>query len=215
MRNEIQEVATTLLVKHGYRGFKFGDLAQQLNCTRGAIHYHYRTKQNLVEAVIIEYVQKTQEDFESIWRDTHLTLSHKILKARDYNFLRYHKFNPTGVTGYPWSLISQMRSEPGLLSYKAAQALQNFGPAVDACVREAIALAKGKGELRDDAPVDDITLQIVSIINSAGPITQDSGSFARLARLYEATARIIAHAYGVDSGPDPHTQADHNHPAGL
>ena len=38
-------------------------------------------------------------------------------------------------------------------------------------------------------------MQIVSIIDSAGPITQDAGSFARLEHLYLAHMRVIAHAY--------------------
>ncbi|MGY6632139.1 MAG: TetR/AcrR family transcriptional regulator [Alkalilacustris sp.] len=207
MRAEILREATELLVNHGYHGFHFGELARRLSCTRGAIHYHFGTKQELVEEVILDYVRATEADFSHIWRDPHSTLTDKILLTRDYNFARYRKFNPTEATAHPWSLINQMRGARALLSPRALQALKGFGPAVDACVREAIALAKGKGELRSDAPVDDITLQIVSIINSAGPITQDSGSFARLDRLYRASARIIAHAYGVgdDRGQDPAT----------
>jgi hypothetical protein len=38
-------------------------------------------------------------------------------------------------------------------------------------------------------------VQIVSIIDSAGPITQDAGSFARLEHLYLAHMRVVAHAY--------------------
>jgi hypothetical protein len=56
--------------------------------------------------------------------------------------------------------------------------------------------AMAKGELRPETPVDDVTLQLVAIANSADPITQDDGSFDRLEQLYLAFARIIAHAYG-------------------
>ncbi len=45
-------------------------------------------------------------------------------------------------------------------------------------------------------PTDDVALQLVSIANSAGPITQDAGNFDRLEQLYLAFARIITHAYG-------------------
>lgn len=38
-------------------------------------------------------------------------------------------------------------------------------------------------------------MQIVSIIDSAGPITQDAGSFARPEHLYLAHNRVISHAY--------------------
>ena len=45
-------------------------------------------------------------------------------------------------------------------------------------------------------PVEDIALQLVSIANSAGPITQDAGDFDRLEQLYEAFARIMTQAFG-------------------
>lgn len=49
---------------------------------------------------------------------------------------------------------------------------------------------------RRDAPAEDIALHLVFIINGAGSITQDSGSFDELERLYLAFARVISHAYG-------------------
>jgi len=45
-------------------------------------------------------------------------------------------------------------------------------------------------------PTSDIALQLVSIANSAGPITQDAGNFERLEELYVGFAGIINDAYG-------------------
>ena len=45
-------------------------------------------------------------------------------------------------------------------------------------------------------PVDDVALQLVSIANSAGPITQDAGDFDRLEQLYAAFTRILIGAFG-------------------
>ena len=47
-----------------------------------------------------------------------------------------------------------------------------------------------------DAPANDIAVQLIAIVDSAGSITQDSGSFDRLERLYTAYLQIIYHAYG-------------------
>jgi TetR/AcrR family transcriptional regulator, transcriptional repressor for nem operon len=46
--------------------------------------------------------------------------------------------------------------------------------------------------------VEDIALQLVAIVNSADPITQDAGSFDRLETLYRGLTRIVLHAYGLE-----------------
>jgi TetR/AcrR family transcriptional repressor of nem operon len=60
-----------------------------------------------------------------------------------------------------------------------------------------VQMAIRKNEITPEAPVKEITLQLVAIANSADPITQDAGSFARLEELYLAFARIVSHAYGL------------------
>ncbi len=198
MRDRIKDVATELLVLHGYRGFRFGHIAERLNRTRANIHYHFRTKEQLVEEVVCDYVAGTEEQFRDIWLNEKASLNEKIRQTMGYNHQRYIHYNPAGNTGHPWSLIARMRSDQDLLTAKAREALQNFGPAIESHVRAAIILAKKKDELKADAPVDDLALQIVSIANSAGPITQDAGSFSRLEELYLAFARIVNHAYGIN-----------------
>ena len=46
-------------------------------------------------------------------------------------------------------------------------------------------------------------VQLVSIANSAGPITQDAGSFERLERLYRAFLTTVMAAYGPDRSAGP------------
>ena len=60
-----------------------------------------------------------------------------------------------------------------------------------------------KGEFEADAPVEDIVVQLVSIANSAGPITQDAGDFERLAELYRAFLRTVEAAYAQQPNPPP------------
>lgn len=193
------EAAIRLLIVHGYHRFHFGMIADELSCTRANIHYHFGTKAGLVEEAVLEYVADTERVFRGIWLDCNTSLIMKLLLTKDHNHQRYLRFNPTEATGHPWSLIARMRGSQEALSPKARQCLQQFGPTIEAFVREAIGLAKGKGELRMVAPVDDITLLFVNIINSAGPITQDAGNFTRLETIYLAYARIIQHAYGTEA----------------
>lgn len=201
MRNNIIVEAERLLVTHGFERFHFGLVAEALNCTRPNIHHHFRTKKELVGEVVVDYVARTESTFFEIWRGVDTSLSEKIEMTLEFNFRRYKRFNETETTGHPWSLIARMRGSIEVLPPKAQMTLQNFGPHIEAAIREAISFAKGRGELLADAPVDEITVLIVSIINSAGPITQDAGCFERLETLYRASSKIITHAYGNTAVP--------------
>ena len=78
-------------------------------------------------------------------------------------------------------------------------ALQRFGKELNACIVRAIEDAKARQEFVAWMPVEDVALQLVSIANSAGPITQDAGDFDRLEQLYAAFTRIMTHAFGQDA----------------
>lgn len=201
MRDEIKKASTFMLIRHGYRGFRFQRLADELGITRGNVHYHFGSKEALAEEVIVEYASATLKMFEGVWLVRDTTLQSKIRQTKDLNYKRYLSFNPLGTTGHPWSLIARMRAESEVLSERSRAALAHFSSGLDRCINRGVEIAVENHELRADAPVSDITLLLVSIANSAGPITQDSGNFARLEQLYLAVARLLQHAYGMTT-PD-------------
>lgn len=202
MRNQIQRLCAKELITHGYRGFRFQHIADGLGITRGNIHYHFGSKRELAEATTVEYTQATLKIFEEIWNSPDTSLEKKIQQTRDFNFERYSAFNPDLTTGNPWSLIARMRTEREMLGERGREALAQFSDGIYQCIRRGIEHAIGNGELRPETPVSDITLQLVAIANSAGPITQDAGGFDRLDQLYSAVSRIVRHAYG-DPGRGP------------
>ncbi|GAC1327361.1 MAG: TetR/AcrR family transcriptional regulator [Beijerinckiaceae bacterium] len=195
MREKIKEAARDLLIVHGYQGLRFKDIAERLNITRGNIHYHFGTKSNLVDEVIATYIEQTTAEMGGVWCSDQ-SYGDKVVATMELNHRRYLRFNKNDEKGgAPWSLISRMRLEANLLPPQARGHLRAFSRSIEAFVAEAIAQAQANGEIASDAPVRDIAVQIVSIIDSAGPITQDAGSFARLEHLYLAHMRVIAHAY--------------------
>lgn len=125
MKERIKEVATDMLIAHGSSGFRFQQIAQALDCTRGNIHYHYRHKHELVEDVTIEYCQRTIGHFDQIWLSDS-TLSQKIQLSMQFNEMRYLKRNPQGDTSHPWSLIARMRLESALITPAAREALARY-----------------------------------------------------------------------------------------
>jgi AcrR family transcriptional regulator len=196
MRERIKQFAADLLIRDGYRGFRFQDVAEALETTRANLHYHFGNKEALCEEVIVDYVDRAYERFERIWTDEN-TLEGRILGMMEYNRERYLQYNPKGNTAHPWSLIARMRLERELVGPKAREALSDFSHRLETLVAAGIRRAIRTKELKPDAPVQDLALQLVAIANSANPITQDAGSFDRLEQLYRAFARIVSHAYGL------------------
>jgi TetR/AcrR family transcriptional regulator, transcriptional repressor for nem operon len=197
MRERIKSVTAELLVRHGHRGLRFGDVAASLGTTRANIHYHFGTKQRLIEEVIDDYLRETVARFRAIWMADGASLEERIAGTMAFNRERHARFNPPGAGGgRPWSLIARMRLERDLLSPRTNAGLTAFGAELDTMITEAVRRAKERGELAADAPVRDIALQLVCIANSAGSITLDTGSFEPLEHLYLGFARIVAQAYG-------------------
>lgn len=195
MRGAIKTVATELLIRNGYQGFRFRDVAELLNTTRANVHYYYGNKLNLCEEVIVDYVLQTLATLEANWTGEK-SFAEKIDGMMESNRQRYLRYNPMGETAYPWSLISRMRLERDVIGPKGREVLANFGSSLENLVIAGIDQAVVKGELSNDIPRSDVALQLVAIANSAGPITQDGGSFDRLEQLYRSLTRIVHHAYG-------------------
>ncbi|KFC73123.1 Bacterial regulatory protein, tetR family [Bosea sp. LC85] len=196
MKQEIKQISAELLIRNGYQGFRFRDVADVLNTTRANIHYYYGNKLNLAEEVIVDYVEQTLANWEANWRSDK-SFEDKIHGMTESNRQRYLRYNPTATTANPWSLIGRMRLEQDVIAPKAREALAQFGVTLENLVVAGIDQAVARGELSNDIPRGDIALQLVAIANSAGPITQDGGNFDRLEQLYRSFSRIVHHAYGM------------------
>lgn len=196
MRERIKSLAAMLLIKHGYRGVSFGHIAEGLSTTRANIHYHFGNKNALVEEVTDEYVTATLDGFRSIWTNPDSPLAAKVDGTIAFNRRRYDLFNVDGDHGLSWSLIARMRADSDALSPRANASVRRFAAELTGAVTIGIANAVGRGELSPATPVEDLVLQMVGFINSAGPITQDAASFGTLERIYRAFLRTTLAAYG-------------------
>jgi TetR/AcrR family transcriptional regulator, transcriptional repressor for nem operon len=190
-RQAIKDTALALLVRHGYRGTSFGDIAQELGTTRANIHYHFGGKQALVEEVLGDYVQATLSALKTIWSAPELSLGGKIDTMVGHSRTRFQRFNATGEEGQPWSLISRLRQDADLLSPRGRQMLGHFGIEMSALFAEALALAQSRGELADNVKPEDAALLIAAVADNAAPITLTEGGFDKLAQIYKSLQRMI------------------------
>ncbi len=196
----IEEVSVELLVRNGYQGFRFKDVADALHTTRAAIHYHYGNKQTLADTVVVKYITQLLSDWERNW-DRKAPFAVKIIGMMEANKSRYLTFNPTLTDSNPWSLIGRMRGDRDHIGPAAREALVGFGITLERFIIKAIDDAVANGEFEPTVPRRDVALQLVAIADSAGAITLDGGSFERLEMLYRSFARILEHAYGLKEQP--------------
>ena len=201
MQERIKAIAIDLLIRRGYRGTNFGDIAEALSTTRANIHYHFGNKNALVEEIITDYVNFALEQFHAIWTSNTSSLTEKIDATVSFNFARYERFNSPTNNDCPWSLISRMRGDNDSLSPKSIATLRRFAFELNTAVRIGVAGAISRGELASVTPIDDVVVQIFAIINGAGSITQNGQGFQRLDELYRAFLNTTLAAYGAVAKP--------------
>jgi TetR/AcrR family transcriptional repressor of nem operon len=63
------DVAERLVQIRGYNGFSYGDIAAELDVTKASLHYHYRGKAELGQALIARYSARFASALETIDRD--------------------------------------------------------------------------------------------------------------------------------------------------
>ena len=197
LRDKAKLKASELLILHGYNGFSFGLLASDIATTRANLHYHFKNKQALVEEIIDDYATATTIKFRQIWLDEKLDFSAKIHATFKFNERRFRAFNDKETYGRPWSLIARMRNDHEALSDKAVNRLRRFSADLFKDVSAGVRMCIKNGSLNQITPIDDVVLQVASVILSAGPITQDSGDIKTLRRLYEALNTTVLKAYGA------------------
>ena len=194
-RHQIKRVATDLLIRHGYNGVSFRDIALVLSVTTTNIHYHFGNKQGLVDEVMHDYVTEVLARHRSIWRDPNRNLHGKLRQLVLYNWERYQQFNKGRDGGNAWSLIGRLRLDSEVLSDKARSSLASFTTTLHELIRDAVDEAWRTGELRDDAPRQDLAFLIINIVNSSSVFTQGTGGFDRLELFFEAFSRVMLSAY--------------------
>jgi AcrR family transcriptional regulator len=190
-KQAIKTIALELLVRHGYRGVSFGDISAELGTTRANIHYHFGSKQTLVDEVLRDYIRSTLDALRTIWSVGDLDIVGKFDAMIDYSRARFLHFNPAGSRGHPWSLIARLRQDADLLSPDGRQLLGQFSDDLSAIFTEALTVAHRSGELGPNTDPSDAALLLAAIADNAAPITLALGGFERLQQTYMSLRQMM------------------------
>lgn len=189
-RQAIKNTALEMLVRRGYRGLSFGDIATTLGTTRANIHYHFGSKQALVDEVLRDYVDATLAALHNIWSADDMRLGGKVEAMVGYSRARFLHFNSDGQRG-PWSLISRLRQDADLLSPEGRRTLDHFGSQLSVMFADALWNAARRDELAANVQPEAAALLLAAIADNAAPISLAEGGFERLEEVYKLVQNLI------------------------
>jgi len=185
-RATLKKLALELLIRNGYRGLNFGDIAKTAGTTRANLHYHFGGKAELVDEVIADYVSETLDQLAKIWEPRSTPLSAKVASMLDFSRARYRNFNPKGRPVGPWSLISRLRQDEDVLTDAGRANLRRFTKELNGLFLKAAEDAAKSGELRSEVTPQALATLLVAIADNAAPITMAGAGFRSLEAAYEA-----------------------------
>ena len=168
-RTAIKGLALDLLVRKGYRGMGFAEIAGTLGITRANIHYHFGSKDGLIDEVLADYVETTLVRLALIWEDDGTSLSQKLDATLAHSRERFRHFNPGSGAPRPWSLISRLRQDEALLSAAGARNCTSRRSCRPSRARLAHAAAAGECAPTSITPAAASALFVVIADNAPSP----------------------------------------------
>ena len=195
MRQQILEVAENLYVLRGYDSFSFAHIAEAVHTTRANIHHHFGDKLQLMAELIAKFSADAQARITHHWINNTGSFSQRLQAQLDDLRRFYQRFNPAAGDRNVWSPLSRLRLDLQVLGVLAADALHQVDLVYDGCLRGAVTDAIGANELGPDTPIDDVARLLRVLLLSCAPMTQDSGDFAEVEKLFHSMERTIFAAW--------------------
>jgi len=200
MRQHILSIAEELYVLHGYGGFSFGHIAAATQTTRANIHHHFGDKLQLMAELIERFAANAKTRIARHWTEVQGNFDAR-LDAQLADLRSFHRrFNPHPGDRNVWSPLSRLRLDLQVLGAPAAQALHQVDLEYDRCLRLAVGDAIAAAELRPDTPVQDVSRLLRTMLLSCAPMTQDSGDFSEVERLFASMRAMIFAAWAPRAG---------------
>jgi AcrR family transcriptional regulator len=197
MREQILRVAEDFYVLRGYDGFSFAHIAEAVQTTRANIHHHFGDKLQLMAELTEKFAADAEERIVHHWTQADDKFSAR-LDAQLGDLRRfYNRFNKAAGARNVWSPLSRLRLDLPVLGKLATDALHRVDRAYDRCLRQAVMDAIARGELVTATPVDDVSRMLRMMLLSCAPMTQDSGDFGEIEKLFAAMQRMIFAAWSA------------------
>lgn len=78
-RHEILDVADELFSQKGFDGTSTNDILEKVGIARGTLYYHFKSKEDIMDALIERYSERLLSDAQKIGTDKSITLNERII----------------------------------------------------------------------------------------------------------------------------------------
>jgi AcrR family transcriptional regulator len=160
-RREIVRVARRLISEHGYRDTGISDIQAATGLTKGAFYHHFRTKEELVLAVL----QAAEADYQQLFAER---LSGAAGPADRMDLLLQALAH---VNAQPeWcncQMLATLAAELGATDPKLRDAIRHFHDSMVTLFRDTIAAGQASGDFRGDISADILAEWIMNTLTGA------------------------------------------------
>ena len=168
--SRILDVAERMLQVRGYNGFSYGDVAAELDITRAALHYHFRGKAELGQALIERYAER----FAGALAHLDSTAPDAATKLRGYAELYTDVLSADRMC-----LCGMLAAEHRTLPDPLQQAVYAFFASNAAWLRKVLEEGCADGSLRCPGTPEDTASMVLGTLEGAMLITRLDGDVAR------------------------------------
>lgn len=166
----VLDIAEGLLQVQGYNGFSYGDVAQELGITRAALHYHYKGKAELGEALVVRYADR----FVAALADLDATAPDAVAKLTGYVELYAAVLERQRMC-----LCGMLAAEYPTLPMPMQAAVVGFFDHNEAWLEAVLEQGRDEGSLEFTGPAAGTARMIVSGLEGAMLVTRPYGDAAR------------------------------------
>jgi len=178
--SRILDVAERVLQVRGYNGFSYGDVAAELDITRAALHYHFKGKAELGQALIERYATR----FAAALADLDATAPDAAAKLRGYATLYTDVLSADRMC-----LCGMLAAEHRTLPDPLQRAVCSFFKSNTTWLTAVLEQGRADGSLSFAGTAEDTADVVLGALEGAMLITRLDGDVAR----FTATAeRLLA-----------------------
>ena len=194
--SRILDVAERLLQVRGYNGFSYGDVAAELDITRAALHYHFKGKAELGQALIERYAARFGVALDHL----DATAPDAAAKLRGYTRLYTDVLSADRMC-----LCGMLAAEHRTLPDPLQQAVCDFFSANTTWLRAVLEEGCADGSLRCPGGAEDTASMVLGTLEGAMLIARLNGDVAQftatteqlLSGLAPVSARSVDGAVGL------------------
>jgi TetR/AcrR family transcriptional regulator, transcriptional repressor for nem operon len=158
---------STLIQERGYNAISYADIAERIGIKKASIHYHFSTKQDLVQAILQRYRKEFLNELDLIEKDT-INSEEKL-----FRFFQYYR--DTLANESKLCLCSMMAAELVSFPIEIRNEINQFFRANENRIEKVIEQGKESGIMNYQISPKEESQIIMAFVQGAQLLARSSG----------------------------------------